>query len=244
MLFKYTPKLKEFRSIFERHILARLYGLASNVICPYCNWTGWRFLPAGAGHVPNRLCPRCGSLQRYRMLLLYLQREKALENSIRMLDVAPRTCFSNYIQQIDNITYLSSDLDSASSMVWSDLTQMGMDDNVFDLIVCFHVLEHVADDQAAFSELGRLLKPRGFGLLMVPVRGNATFELSGVHPDEFVRLYGQHDHVRLYGMDIAERMRSAGLVVEVLDMFQLFGRDVCQRYALYGDDRYVFRFSK
>jgi len=236
--------VNRFRKIFERRILARLYGLARNVVCPYCDWTGWRFLPAGAKHLPNRLCPRCGSLQRYRMLLLYLLQQKTLDCPIRVLDLAPRDCFKNQMQKINHITYLSSDLDSPSSMVWSDLTQMGMDGDVFDLIVCFHVLEHVANDRAAFSELGRILKLGGVGVLMVPLRDNTTFEVPGAHPEDFERLYGQHDHVRWYGMDIAERMRSAGLVVEVLDMFQLFGHEVCQRYALYGDDRYVFRFRK
>lgn len=236
--------LNRFRKIFERRILARLYGLARNVTCPYCGWTGWKFLPAGAKLQPNRLCPRCGSLQRYRMLLLYLQQQKTLDHPIRVLDLAPRDCFRNQMQQIDHITYLSSDLDSPSSMVWSDLTQMGMGRDIFDLIVCFHVLEHVANDRAAFSELGRILKPGGFGLLMVPLRGNTTFEVPGAHSDDYERLYGQNDHVRWYGIDIAERIRSVGLSVEVLDMFQLFSPEVCQRHALYGDDRYVFRFSK
>jgi SAM-dependent methyltransferase len=201
-------------------------------------------LSAGAKHIPNRLCPRCGSLQRYRMLLLYLQQKKALDRPIRALDLAPRDCFSNYIQQLDHVTYVSSDLDSPFSMVWSDLTRMGIDRDVFDLIICFHVLEHICNDRAAFSELGRILKPGGFGLLMVPIRGNTTFEVSGAHSDDYERLYGQHDHVRWYGMDIAERIKSVGLSVEMLDMFQFFGREVCQRYALYGDDRYVFRFGK
>ena len=129
-------------------------------------------------------------------------------------------------------------------MLWSDLTQMGMSRDSFDLIICFHVLEHINNDRAAFSELGRILKPGGTGLLMVPLRGDTTFEVPGTHPDDYEHLYGQHDHVRWYGMDIVERIRSADLSVEVLDMFELLGSDTCQRYALYGDDRYVFCFSK
>lgn len=236
--------LNRFRKVFERRILIRLYDLARNVVCPYCGWTGWKFLSAGAHLLPNRLCPRCGSLQRYRMLLLYLQQQKILEYPIRVLDLAPRDCFKNQMQKIDHVAYLSSDLDSPSSMVWSDLTRMGMGSDLFDLIVCFHVLEHIPNDHAAFSELGRILKLGGVGLLMVPIRGESTFEITGTQPKDYERLYGQHDHVRWYGMDIAERMRSAGLSVEVLDMFQVFGEEDCQRYALYGDDRYVFRFSK
>lgn len=236
--------LDRFRKAFERRILVNLYGLARNVVCPYCGWTGWTFLPAGARHLSNRLCPRCGSLQRHRMLLLYLQQKKALDCPIRVLELASKACFSNYIKQIDHLTYLSSDLNSPSSMIWSDLTRMGMNRDVFDLIICFHVLEHISDDRAAFSELRRILKPGGFGLLMVPIRGNTTFEVFDAHSDDYERLFGQHDHVRWYGMDVAERIRSVGLSVEVLDMFQVLGREACHRYALYGDDRYVFRFSK
>lgn len=238
------PTFNRFQKIFERRILAGLYRLGQNVVCPYCNWSGLRFLPAGAKHTPNRLCPRCGSLERYRMFLLYLQKEKVLEKPAYMLDLAPRDCFKKYIQQFDRVTYLSSDLNSPSAMLWSDLTQMGIANNIFDLIICSHVLEHIPGDSAAFSELGRILKPGGMGLLMVPIRGTTTLEIKGTQPDDYERLYGQVDHVRWYGLDIAERMRSAGLVVEVLDMFDVFGDKTCRRYALYGEDQYVFRFSK
>jgi SAM-dependent methyltransferase len=178
------------------------------------------------------------------MFLLYLQKEKTLERPLRVLDLAPKDCLRDYIKRFNHVGYVSSDLNSPHSMVWSDLTQMAMDSKVFDLIICPHILEHIPDDYAAFSELGRILKPDGFGLLMVPIRGKTTFEVPSAHSEDYEHLYGQRDHVRWYGMDIVERISAAGLWVEVLDMFELFGREVCQRNALYGDDRYVFRFSK
>jgi SAM-dependent methyltransferase len=236
--------LHRIRYLFEHLVLTAFYGLVHKIKCPYCNWSGWKFLPAGAAHTPNRLCPRCGSLERYRMLLLYLQMYNVFDGPLHILDMAPNGCFTNYVQKIDHITYISSDLTSPTAMVWSDITRMAMADNSLDLIVCPHILEHVPDDGSAFSELGRILRPSGFGLLMVPVTGMETYEVPGSLLADNEKLYGQHDHVRRYGMDICTRMRSAGLEVEILDMFQLFGDESCRKYGLYGDDRYYFKFTK
>lgn len=218
--------------------------MGNRVHCPYCGWHGFKFLPAGAAETPNRLCPRCRSLERYRMLLLLLQKEDVFKNPIRLLDLAPRECFSNYAKTIPHITYISSDLNSNNAMVWSDLTKMGMAKDSFDLVICPHVLEHISNDHDAFSELYRLLSPTGFGLLMVSISGNATFELPAALPEDNDRLFGQFDHVRRYGMDIVVRMQTAGLKVTTLDMFEIFSPQICQYYGLYGDDRYYFRFSR
>lgn len=158
--------------------------------------------------------------------------------------MAPKDCFRSFFQRFPNIHYVSSDLMTPGAMVFSDLTLMGMASESFDFILCMHVMEHISDDQAAFSELRRILTPKGFGLLMVPIRGDETLEIPDAKPEDHKRLYGQEDHVRWYGLDIAERMQRVGLNVRILDVFAFFGRKICLRHALYGDDRFFFRFSR
>jgi SAM-dependent methyltransferase len=241
-LFHRTPH--QIRHGVERRVQTAWYGLGDDVRCPYCGWSGTRFLPAGQSRAPNRLCPRCGSLERYRMLYLYLtQHTPLLERRTRLLDIAPKPCLTNFCRSLRNVSYVSSDLETSGAMVFSDLTRMGMASASFDIIVCMHVIEHILDDHAAFVEIGRLLKPGGAGLVMVPIDRDVTFEDPDARPDEYERLYGQHDHVRRCGMDTADRMRTAGLNVDVLDIFELLGPETCRTYALRGDDRYLFRVS-
>lgn len=237
---------KQIKRGLERRLLPVWYGLGNQVTCCYCGWTGSRFLPAGASRAPNRLCPRCGSLERYRSLWLYLQQQGILrgDKSVKLLDIAPRPCFRNFCRQQTHITYISSDLNSPQAMVHSDLTCMAMADAAWDVIVCFHVLEHIPNDHAALTEIRRLLKPDGFALLMVPIKGETTFEDPTVPPERYEEVYGQDDHVRICGMDYEQRMVDSGLQVETIDIFTFFSSEILQRHALYGDDRYLFRVNK
>lgn len=236
---------KQIKRGLERRLLPTWYSLGNRVTCCYCGWTGSRFLPAGAAHAPNRLCPRCGSLERYRSLWLYLQQQGVLQGNtqIKLLDIAPRPCFRNFCRQQPHITYVSSDLNSSQAQVLSDLTQMGMTSATFDIIVCFHVLEHISDDRAAMREIHRLLKPNGYALLMVPLKGETTFEDPTIPPERYEEVYGQVDHVRICGMDYDQRMIESGLKVEKIDLFTFFSPEILRRYALYGDDRHLFRVS-
>jgi SAM-dependent methyltransferase len=239
MVFNRTPQ--QLRRGVERRLETFIYQFGDEVQCCYCGWSGSRFLPAGQRRVPNRLCPRCSSLQRHRMLYLYMaQHTPLLQKPVRLLDVAPKPCFTELCRRLPNVSYISSDLMTQGAMVFSDLTRMGMASSSFDIIVCLHVMEHIPDDRAAYAEIRRLLKPDGFGLIMVPIEGEQTFEDPDARPEDYDRLYGQHDHVRLCGLDIVDRMREVGLQTETLDMFELFGPEVRRTHALDGDDRYFF----
>ena len=161
-----------------------------------------------------------------------------------MLDVATKPCFRRFCQSLPNVQYISSDLMTQGAMVFSDLTRMAMASAQFDLITCSHVMEHIPDDRAAFSEVRRLLKPDGFALVIVPIKGERTLEDPNLRPEDYERVYGQHDHVRIYGMDIVDRMKAANLHVDVIDLHNFFAPDAMRRYALSGDDRYFFRLSR
>jgi SAM-dependent methyltransferase len=210
----------------QRRVERTLLPLGNTVACPFCGWTGWRFLSAGLYNRPNRLCPRCGSLERY---------------GLRLLELAPKPCFTAYCRRT-GWRYTSSDLMSPLAMVRGDLRGMPFATGSFDVIVCFHVMEHIHEDRAAFAELARLLAPGGVAIICVPLRGPTTQE--GAPEADWERLYGQADHVRYYGMDIEHRMRASGLTVERIDTLSYFAADEIDRHALRGDDRYLFLAGK
>jgi SAM-dependent methyltransferase len=225
----------------QRRVERALFPLGNSVECPFCGWTGWRFLSAGRFNRPNRLCPRCGSLERYRMLPLVLERRFAGQRGLRLLELAPKPCFTAYCER-SGWRYLSSDLSSRHAMVLGDLRRMPFAAGSVDVIICFHVMEHIHDDRTAFAELARLLAPSGVAVVCVPLRGSTTQE--GAPESEWERLYGQADHVRYYGMDIEDRMRASGLTVERIDTLRYFAAAELDRHALRGDDRYLFLAGK
>jgi SAM-dependent methyltransferase len=225
----------------QRRFERTFYRYGNSVECPFCGWTGWRFLSAGLQFAPNRLCPSCGSLERYRMLPLVLAREVG-DLDVRVLELAPKPCFTDYCRRQARWKYVSSDLSSPTAMVRGDLRQMPIATNSFDVIVCFHVMEHIHEDGPSFHEIARMLTPSGIGIICVPLAGAITQE--GAPESEWERLYGQSDHVRYYGMDIEQRMQAAGLAVRRIDTLSYFNSSELDRYALRGDDRYLFIVGK
>ncbi|KKL68879.1 hypothetical protein LCGC14_2120580 [marine sediment metagenome] len=93
--------------------------------------------------------------------------------------------------------------------------------NYFDVILCSHVLEHIPNDYLALKELYRVLKPKGWAILQVPIDHNRakTFENSKIiSPKERLRVFGQKDHVRIYGTNYKDRLERVGFIVK-LDNF-------------------------
>jgi predicted SAM-dependent methyltransferase len=112
--------------------------------------------------------------------------------------------------------YLNADLHNRA-MVRMDLTNTGLPDGGKTLVWCSHVLEHIADETAALTEIRRILAPGGLLILQVPIVGETTFEDPTVTTDEErLEKFLQEDHVRLYGRDLAQRARAAGFECEML----------------------------
>lgn len=189
------------------------------VHCPCCDGRFSRFL--GTGSPPRAAaCPRCDSRERQRLLHLYLRERTSLfRDRLRVLHVAPEDCLQPVLQGLANLDYLSADLAPGAAMATMDLMDIRFPDESFDVILCSHVLEHVPDDRRAMRELYRVLRPHGWAILQVPVDASraATLEDPTVtSPAERARLYGQSDHVRVYGRDYAARLREAGFAVQVV----------------------------
>ena len=133
-------------------------------------------------------------------------------------------------------------------MVKMDITDIQYDDDSFDAIVCCHVLEHVLDDRKAISEFYRTLKPGGWAILQVPVSLSlyTTLEDPTVTTREGrERVFGQANHVRLYGKNYKNRLEEAGFSVEEFEWTKSNERygGPTNRYAL-NENEVIYRACK
>lgn len=215
--------------------------------CPCCGWSFRQFWPSGVSPVePNSMCPKCSSLPRHRLVWLFLERNpKLLKGRIRLLHIAPEPLLQKFFKRHLNIEYLSADLVSPLAMERIDLTDIRKPDSCFDAIFCVHVLEHIPDDRKAMSEMYRVLSPGGWAILQSPVDWNrpATFEdWSITDPAERFRHFGQKDHVRIYGSDYVDRLRSVGFEVERIAFARELEANLSAKFGLdLSDDIVICR---
>jgi len=189
-------------------VLGRIGGVYRRA-CPICGFEG-RFLAFGNPPRYDAWCRRCGSLERHRLLKLWLEREWAPPQLGRLLHVAPEPALEQVLRDRSR-HYLRADLRVGRGDLVTDLERLALRDRSVDTVVCSHVLEHL-NDEAALGEIFRVLTDGGLCLLMVPiVEGwSATYEPAGVVGHERTLHFGQADHVRYYGADFRERVRRAG----------------------------------
>lgn len=217
------------------------------VECPCCASSFRSFLPHGPFNRPNVECPSCGSHERHRLLWLYLTvaRPDLLAGArTRFLHLAPELPFQRLLRSQPNIEYVSADLASPLAEYSVDIHELPFPDASFDALLCSHVLEHVDDDRRAMRELRRVLRPRGWAIVMVPLHGGMTQTLEDPRndtPEKRLQAYGQADHLRLYGRDFIDRLREAGFEVEVEDYSATFPPELYGRYVLTPEKLYLCR---
>ncbi len=154
-------------------------------------------------------------------------------NSKRMLHVAPEKALQRKFEKLPNLDYLTGDLNERSAMVKMDITDIQFPNHSFDVIYCSHVLEHVSDDRRAMREFARVLKPVSWAVLLVPVKGDVTFEDPSVtSPEDRESLFGQFDHVRNYGLDFRDRLEEAGFKARIFTTSKIVGGDGFKRLGL------------
>ena len=158
----------------------------------------------------NALCPGTLSLERHRLLWLYLDREtNFLSSNLKVLHVAPEQVFYKKFKKLKNWEYFTFDLNSPIADIKGDLISTNFKDEYFDLIICNHVLEHIEDDKSALDEMYRILKYNGISILQVPInvkRENTFEDLSIKSKIQREKYFGQYDHVREYGLDFKDRV--------------------------------------
>ena len=188
----------------------------------------------------NALCPGTLSLERHRLLWLYLDREtNFLSSNLKVLHVAPEQVFYKKFKKLKNWEYFTFDLNSPIADIKGDLTSTNFKDESFDLIICNHVLEHIEDDKSALDEMYRILKYNGISILQVPInvkRENTFEDLSIKSKIQREKYFGQYDHVREYGLDFKDRVEQAGFKVEMINYSKKISQDLILKYGLMKDD--------
>jgi SAM-dependent methyltransferase len=218
------------------NLLRRAKHFGRSRYCPCCGAHVRKFLPFGNIPRPDARCPICGSLERHRLMWLYLPERTDIcgPTPKKLLHVAPELQLATLFRSIPSVDYLSGDLSFDEAMVRMDITDIQFPDQSFDIIHCSHVLEHVSDDRKAMREICRVLKPGGWAILQVPFFAEVSWEDPSVtDPKERERLFGQHDHVRAYGKDYRDRLVDAGFSVTVDDYVRTIDR---KKATLYGLD--------
>ena len=213
-----------------------LYLRGSNYTDPIDGKSFRKFLPYGYGtQRPNVLSPSTLSLERHRLLWLYLKEETNFFTSKKkVLHMAPEQCFLKRFKKLGH-DYTTADLYSPIADVKADITDLPFEDDSFDIIFCNHVLEHIPDDTKAMQELYRVLKKGGMGIFQIPQDLNRehTFEDDSItDPKERAKIFGQYDHVRVYGRDYFDKLRSIGFTVEEVDYTQKISPELVDKYRL------------
>jgi len=204
-----------------------------------------RFLPYGRLHSrTNALSPATLSLERHRLMHLYLERKTDFfTGRYKVLHIAPEYCFLKRFKALPNLEYITADLESPWADVKMDINAMPFHENEFDIVFCNHVLEHIPDDVHAMREILRVLKPGGWALMQVPM--NPTAEKTDedptiTDPRERERRFLQDDHFRLYGKDYADRLAKAGFEVHIDRLIEELHEEEVRRFALMpGEHLYI-----
>lgn len=242
-LYKYLlnklprPLLIRLSYVFKR--IAPIVYKGNNVECPVCSRSFRKFLSYGSAvaHRENVLCPYDLTLERHRLMWLYLTNKSSFftDDNLDVLHIAPEQCFLPYFKKQANLNYLTGDLESPIADIHFDLHHIPLDDNKFDVIFCNHVLEHVENDHQCMSELFRVMKPGGWGIFQVPMdtTREVTYEdKSIVTPEEREKHFWQKDHVRLFGLDYPKKLQAVGFDVEEYNPKIEIETEKLERYRL------------
>lgn len=248
------------RKHFENYDYFKYIG--DKFYCHFCNGNYNKFLPMGVkndiflknniiggGYRETAVCPRCHSIDRERLIYLYLKNKTNIYNSkLKVLHIAPEENLSNILNKNKNLEYICGDLYPKvnKGIIKLDVTNLEFDNNYFDAILCNHVLEHVIDDAKAMQELYRVLKPNGWAILQVPISKtlNVTYEDPNiVTVEERTDKYGQGDHVRIYGQDYVKRLENTGFSVNIYNLKSDYKDEQIKKYGLI-EEEVIFVCSK
>jgi SAM-dependent methyltransferase len=193
------------------------------------------FLPYGYGTQRNNvLSPSTLSLERHRLLWLYLKNETDFLRHPKSAALCTRTSVYQLFRNQKNLDYTTTDLFSPLADVKADICDLPFDDNTYDIILCNHVLEHIPDDTKAMQELYSVLKPGGMGIFQIPqdLSRAVTFSDDSITDAKERRNFGQYDHVRVYGRDYFDKLRSIGFTVIEEDYTAKIAPELVEKYCL------------
>ncbi len=191
-----------FRSIFAFHLKGK------NHECTVCKKGLKKFIKIPDGDL---LCPFCGSRSRTRRLYSYLLKNDMLHGKV--LHFSPSRSVYRLLKKNPDIKYFSTDFENEFIAEYNyDITQIPLEDNFFDLIICYHILEHIENDKKAMAELHRVLKQNGSCIIQTPFKTGDIYEdFSKKTKAERLVAFGQEDHVRVYSVaGLQQRLMESG----------------------------------
>lgn len=215
---RHPRKMPSRRTPLRR--VARAYNFGRDRQCPICSSQLRSFAPFGFPSRPEALCPVCGSLEWHR--LGWMEAERVMlerQGRTRVLQVAPEPEIEDRFRSMVGTDYVSVDLAFGRAGLSASIEELPFGPGSFDVLYCSHVLEHVTDDESAMRELRRVTADDGVAIILVPITAEQTWGDPSIEDeDERTRLFGQHDHVRVFGMDVVERLEGAGWSVSVVSV--------------------------
>lgn len=222
--------------------LRRPFYFGNSVYCPICEHSFRKYAPCGPGGTRQQ-CPWCLCRNRHRLLWLFLKNKTDFfRTQLRLLEFAPMLVLAKKYEQMNNIDYLSADIEVGRAMVQMDMTKIDSPDNSFDCIFAFHVLEHIPNDRKAMNELFRVLTQGGWAILQVPIDKSLekTYEDPAIiTPSARKKAFGHINHVRMYGLDYKDRLEAAGFKVTVDNFVESFSAEEVKKYGL-DPDEYIY----
>ena len=223
-------------SIFLRPLIYQLFK-GNKFTDPIDERSYRKFLPYGYGKQrENALSPGTLSLERHRQMWLYLKNETDFfTKNYKVLHIAPEQEFLRKFKKMKNLDYTSADLFSPIVDVKADILDLPFENESFDIIFCNHVLEHIEDDRKAMRELHRVMRKGGWGIFQVPMKNSLekTYEDFTIKdPKERQKHFGQYDHVRWYGMDYFDRLKSVGFQTDINFYSRKFSDEDRKKYGL------------
>jgi len=243
---------EKLRGGWQKYLSLKYKG--TDYHCPYCGNSFKKFLPGGfdlpilkekliigGGYRDNLLCPRCFSVDRDRLIYLYLkERTNIFSAPLKILHIAPEGCIRSLLMSLPNIEYDSGVkyyegyyYDRKVKLL--DVTDLPFEPESFDVVICNHVLEHIHDDKKALEEIHRILKPNGWAILQVPISEKlekTEYDPSISSSEEREKIYGQHDHVRIYGQDYPKVLERNGFKVVQFSPFDHSRHEDLKKHAL------------
>lgn len=242
-LLNKLPRPLLIRLSYPFKLVAPLLFKGNKVECPVCERSFSKFLSYGSdvAHRENVLCPYDLTLERHRLMWLYLRdcSNFFTAENVNVLHIAPEQCFHKRFKNQKNLNYLTGDLVSPLADLHFDLHAIPLEDNRFDVIFCNHVMEHVDDALQCMRELHRVMKPGGWGIMQVPqdFSREQTYEDATItSPQDREKHFWQKDHVRLFGKDYPEWLKKAGFEVTEFHKESKYDEKLIARYRLQKEE--------
>jgi SAM-dependent methyltransferase len=213
------------------------YCLPRIVDCNICHWRG-RHFKSDLWH-QHSVCPYCRCSIRHRLIFAALEHIEDLSwqrivCGRSVLHFAPERSIERALRGCAT-SYFSADCHDRRDLTIDISDMTAIQDATFDLLLACDVLEHVEHDRRALTEIHRVLGPGGWAIITVPQKDNlaTTFEDSSIiDASERERVFGQRDHLRIYGQDFASLLETAGFSVKIVDETD-FADEVVQRHVLF-----------